>query len=289
MNKQRKVTYYTVCTKEIESGEIKPFLDIVNLFNYVKELPIEERLFEFGRDSKSCYLGAFSKHQDIYSGFIKSAKHSYRPPLMNRSTGDERDNPKTLSEGDRETTHFAIKESGGEIHLILERNFVGITINQFLLYLKKYNEIRIKDETDERPSYNLLHYTDARSDFFTALNTMNRAVVADVVIDRQLLGSSSLRFSDRIFPVKQEMTLTIKAERSESIKETLIDLWNVFNRGSDIHKIRIYGTDQDDNDTKIDTSFVEKIDYISANVDSDTGVLNSTELLRELRKLAQSL
>ena len=115
---------------------------------------------------------------------------------------------------------------------------------------------------------------------------MQRVKIADVYINKQLLGSDALNFSNRIVTVKNEMKLSISSNLKESIKSTTIDIFNKYNEGgSIISKIRVEGKDIRDNDVLIDTSFMNKQEQITIERNTDTGELATDQIYSELTEL----
>lgn len=66
---------------------------------------------------------------------FKSAKHSYRAPLLDKNTAEARDNPKTMSEGEQMKTHLLIKFKEGDAVLFLEMGNNLLTCGNIVNYL----------------------------------------------------------------------------------------------------------------------------------------------------------
>lgn len=78
--------------------------------------------------------------------------------------------------------------------------------------------------------------------------------------------------------------MTIKAERNRSVTEFGIDIFNRYkdpNKG--VSNIRIHGKDEDDENTYIDTSFMERMEWAKVSVIQSTGQISTPEIYRYLK------
>ena len=99
-----------------------------------------------------------------------------------------------------------------------------------------------------------------------------------------------LQFSERTSAIQDQVKLTLKAERNKSAKEVGIDIFNRLNRqkknnAQEVSKIRIYGKNENDKDTFIDTTFMEKIEPIKVSINESTGQVQTMEIYRFLKSL----
>ena len=86
--------------------------------------------------------------------------------------------------------------------------------------------------------------------------------------------------------------LYIKAEKRQSVTETAVDIFNKFNGQKiedSISKIRVQGKDEDNEDTILDTSFMEKIEFANVSLNSTTGEVQTTEMLSFLKSYLNNL
>ena len=127
-----------------------------------------------------------------------------------------------------------------------------------------------------------------RDDFREVLDNMERVLCAEVFIDKQVLGSDALNFSERIEHVQDNIILEIKTERRETIKHTIYDIFSKLTGGqSVIRRIRVKGKTSDTNESIIDTSFINKKEYIDAQQNEDTGEYNTAYMFSQLELLSQ--
>lgn len=300
--KKIKILYKTLIKYEWKKGDSNedrsmPFWEVYDVVKLIKKKAKKNKIRDIKGD-KFCFLENFSVTEnadksrvEIY-GFFKSARNKFRPNLVNRRTGQERPNPKLLVEGDIEKTHFAmvLDKALNEVYFVHEYNFHGISINNVLDYFKFFAKENATSKKLKK-SFTLKHQVIPKSGFIETLQSMSRVKVADVYIDKQLLGSDALNLSNRTVGVKSEMKLTIGSNPRESIKSTAVEIFNKFNSGErhSITKIRVEGRDERNNDIIIDTSFMNKQDFITADRHSETGELVSTQVTRGLRDLIENI
>lgn len=293
--KDTKIQFYTLMKREWKSSNQvdnveTPFYEVSEALEYIFKLPKKKRFYDLKND-KFCFLDNLSIDKNLYSGFFKSARNEFRPNLINKITGNERKNPKQKSEGDIEKTHFVIKidETNNEVYVFFEHNYTGISIQSLINYLNRFSrEYASKNNSSSR--FTLFYQMIARNNFLTELEKLERTKIAEIHIDKQLLGSDFLNFSNRTIPIQQDVLLKVKAKKKEDIKNFVVDVFNKFSGKKDesISKIRIYGQDENGNETFIDTSFMGQVDFISANLDNDTGEAVTEDLLNDIRKIANS-
>lgn len=297
-----KILYKTLLKYEWSRGDTiedrrSPFWEVLEVVKFINAKTKKEKIRDLHGD-KFCFLENFniagtpnSDRVEIY-GFFKSARNQFRPNLINRRTGIERPNPKELTEGDIEKTHFVIilDKNKDEVFFIHEYNFYGITIKEVLAYFRSF-AMAYATKKKLKKTFTLKYQVIPETGFIQALQSMTRVKVADVYIGKQLLGSDALNMSNRLVNVKSEMKLSIGSNPRESIKATAVDIFNVFNSSGNtsISKIRVEGKDQRDNDVLIDTSFMNKQEFITVDRNTDTGELVSSQVYAGLKELIEEI
>lgn len=213
---------------------------------------------------------------------MKSARHSFRPNLIHRDTVEERENPKRIEEGECEKSHIVTKVTDNNICLILDVHKGGITIRQLVKYL---NEFGRNINTVEAP-INFGYEIVVDRNFLAELNNLDRVTCAEVIMDKQILGSDALNYSNRINQVKQNITLTVKAERGGNIIDSVTDIYHRLIGGSErIDRIRIVGRNDENNEVKLSTDFIEKQEWIQASINEETGEISSSEVFFEMESV----
>jgi hypothetical protein len=241
-------------------------------------------------DDRICFLDFFEYNEDAcqLKMLFKSAKHSYRAPLLNRNTVEARENPKTMEEGEQVKTHLLIKFVNGDAIVFLETGRNVLTLKIITDYLNTFisifNNAHRRDRIEGAFCFDMI----PRDDFREVLDNMERVLCAEVFIDKQVLGSDALNFSERIEHVQDNIILEIKTERRETIKHTIYDIFSKLTGGSSvIRRIRVKGKTSDTNESIIDTSFINKKEYIDAQQDEDTGEYNTAYMFSQLELLSQ--
>lgn len=302
MKKQKnvKVTFHTILKKpwkkksddEIPAEE--PFYEVAEVLDYVKKLSRTSKFYDL-QGNKFCYLEFISKEVInnslvIYTGIFKSARNEFRPDLINKKTGIERKNPKKITEGDIEKTHFLIKIDRivKEVYVFLERNFYGINIQNLVNYISDFCSKYLKSKKLTK-RFSLLHLEILKNNFLTELKILTRTSLAEVYFDKQLLGSQALNFSNKTVSLKQDLILTAKASTKDSITEVAIDLYNKLQqKNSPISRVRIRGIDPNNNEILLDTALLCKAEFVTVDLNPESGEVNSIQLFSGLKEIANS-
>lgn len=293
--KDVKISFHTLIQRmwKVKSEDQiveNPFYIIQEIIEYVSKLPKKHKFYDL-KNNKFCFLESVkisTENEVIISGVFKSARNEFRPNIINKRTGNERPNPKDLSEGDIEKTHFLIKFSQNEVFLFFEHNFFGLTINNLINYFTFFCDKYFENKGLKR-NFTIIHSIIPRNNFLTELERLKRTRIAEIYFDKKLLGSDSLNFSNRTASLKKDLILTAKAMTNESISGMVIDCFNLLNiKDSNISKVRVYGMDDENNEIILDTSFMSKIEYTNVDLDLTTGELNSTQLLSGLKIISNS-
>ena len=173
--------------------------------------------------------------------------------------------------------------------LLFEINGNGITIGQLTDYLSKYIKEYYK-LNDKKKNFSIFYAKIGKTDFLDEIKKLKRTRVAEVYFDKSLLGSEALDFSNRTTSIKRNILLTAKAEKNESITEAAIDIFNKFSSPKNaISKVRIYGKDEDNGNVILDTSFIEKIEFLSSTLNMETGEIETAEMITSLKALLKNI
>ena len=285
---KRKIGFYYLHYRngdevfEVESG-------LVRLLQYINAQSNRAKKQDIS-DDRICFLDFFEYNEDacLLKMLFKSAKHSYRAPLLNRNTVEARENPKTMEEGEQVKTHLLIKFVNGDAIVFLETGRNVLTLKIITDYLNTFisifNNAHRRDRIEGAFCFDMI----PRDDFREVLDNMERVLCAEVFIDKQVLGSDALNFSERIEHVQDNIILEIKTERRETIKHTIYDIFSKLTGGhSVIRRIRVKGKTSDTNESIIDTSFINKKEYIDAQQNEDTGEFNTAYMFSQLELLSQ--
>lgn len=299
--KDVKITFHTLIQRmwrqagEAENKE-QPFFLVEEVLDYIGSIKSKDKTQKFYelKDKKFCFIDTVNKtnlnnNDIVYYGIFKSARSDYRPNLINRKTGTERKNPKEISEGDIEKTHFLVKLSrtDNEVYLFMEKNFMGVSPVVFVNYISHFTILYLQ-HVDAKRNFSIQKTDIPMNNFLTEVERLSRTVTAEVYFDKKLLGSGALNFSNRTVSLKRDLVLTAKASTKESITEVGVDLWNnMQHKDSPIYRVRIKGIDENDNAVLLDTSFFCRQEFITVELNAETGEVNSTQLLSKLKDMSK--
>ena len=240
-------------------------------------------------DDRICFLDFYNydEEQGLIKILFKSARHRYRAPLLNRNTIESRENPKTKDEGEQVKTHLLIKFVEGDAIVFLEtgRNILSMKIiTEYLnTFISIYNNNHKKEHLEGHFRFNMIPCED----FHEVLESMQRVTFAEVFIDKQILGGDALNFSDRIEYVQEDIAISLKTVKKESIKQTIYDILSKITGGrTDIKRVRVKGKMSDSSESIIDTDFIVKKEYIDAQQSEETGEYNTQYMFSQLELLA---
>lgn len=119
--RKRKIGFYYLIL-ETENNNLEISTELSRVFSFLLAQEKIARKIDLSTN-KFCLLeeSQINDEEMIQKIIFKSAIHSYRAPLLDRETVNERDNPKTLREGESQKTHFVIKYKDGDAILIGEK------------------------------------------------------------------------------------------------------------------------------------------------------------------------
>ena len=242
-------------------------------------------------DNRFCFLYSQSYYvqTNMSKVIFKSARHSFRAPLINKDTLTERENPKTMEEGEVFRTHLIIKQGDDESVVIIETGRDLLTIkaivNYLNLYLTSFDNSNPNSPIGAQLDYSLI----PEDSFENALRSMSRVKAAMVTVHKTIMGSPSLGFSQQLEDMQEDVEIVLKARRNRSIYECISDLITAMNAGDTrITKIRVKGM-MDDVESVIDTSVIVKKTYIDVDRSNVTGEYNSTEIFSAMEVLLRDM
>ena len=284
---KRKIGFYFILFKkgDLELPAWNPILVICNylitLEKSIRKKDLEGNKFGFISEISS-------EGDDLVSVLFKSAKHSYRAPLLDRNTVEERENPKTMDEGEQMKTHMVLKKIEGSPIALIESANNLMTEKNIVDYLNFglsiYNSnIEDSEKIDGAFSLEMM----SRDDFREVLDRMSRVTCASIFIDKNILGSDVLNYTEPAESIQEDVILQIKANRNKSILDSLYHIVDKYNgNNSNIRRIRVVGRTGNNNETIIDTGFIVKKEYVEVTQNSDTGEFSSIEMFQSIKELS---
>lgn len=287
----RKIGFYSIKLQDKERKDLTYSTEkLKEIINFIMNLSKEKRKVDIEKTNKFYFLKQVENKNSIQNIIFESAKYNHRPPLIDKETLNERDNPKKLTEGELEKTHVALKYKKEEIIVVLEERKAGVTIHQIISYFYNFAKMYYQSKN---PPEELLYYFSIgvipKGEFLAELKKLSRAIRLEVFLNKQLLGSEFLKYANKTEEVKDEIILTIKAQRMMSLKELAKQFFNEFGvRKAEIKKIRVIGISEEGNKVLLDTDIIKKVEYIETELERSTGVVRSNELFYKLNEILRS-
>ena len=285
----RKIGFYFLTLRQ-RDFEFPIQDNLIQLLNYLQERTRIERKQDIGGD-KIVFLDYCTPEGDdnLLKLLFKSAKHSYRAPLINKNTVEERENPKEIDEGEQMKTHALVKFKDGDGILFLETGGGMLSYHGLAEYLNRMLALYNGQFTNDERKI-LGHFCIdmiPRDDFREVLNSMHRVSCATIFTDKRILGSEALNYSEPSEELKEEVVIELKAKRGKSIMQHINDFLDRANgANSEIRRIRVKGKLPNNNERIIDTGFIIKKEYIDAQQNEDTGEYNTAYMFSQLVSLS---
>lgn len=288
---KRKIGFYFLFLRQ-KDYEFSIQENFIKLLSFLQSKTRVERKQDITSD-KIAFLDSYiiEDEGNLIKLLFKSAKHSYRAPLIDKNTVIERDNPKRIDEGEQTKTHALIKFKEGDAIFFLETGSGMLTSHNITEYLNKMLAIyngQFQNDDDKIPGgfcFDMI----PRDDFREVLQNMSRVSCATIFTDKRILGSEILDFSEPSEEMKEEVVLEIKAERKKSILQHVYDLLDkTTGTNAIIHRIRVKGKLPNNNESIIDTRLIIKKEYVDAEQNQDTGEYNSTYMFSQLVELSHN-
>lgn len=290
---KRSLTYWTMCfidQQENPSFNSELFADFLQ---YIKGLDSRELLINDRINYRAEALKSLEFEEDnatrICKVVMKSCKYNHSPDFMSSEDGSERPSNKTLSEGDEELTHLCMRLYQDEAYVVFEQRVSGVSFSRFTAYLNHFYKAYkrkegIQDKTVIDSSAVLV------DDFESMLERAQRITSAELYTNKRYLGSDFLNLMPMDISVRNEVAITLKAERLGSIsKDSIRQAFLDFVTGdSKITRMRLRCKDIDDVSVMLDTINMKKKDEISVNLNSN-GIVDTTDILEKMKEIVTSI
>lgn len=288
---QRKIGFHFLFLR-IGETETPIKKSLCLLVNFLQEKSRKERKQDIPGE-KVVFMDSCieDKNENLLKILFKSAKHSYRAPLLDKNTVEERDNPKTINEGEQMKTHLLIKFKDGDAIVFLETGGGMLTINNITDYLNRTLSAYNKqiDNENERIQGSFSSNMIPRDDFREVLQNMSRVSCASIFVDNKILGSEFLNFSEPSEELQEDIVIEIKSKRKKDIKQHIYDFLDKYGGvNKQVKRIRVEGKSDNGNHNLIDTEFIIKKEYIDAQQNEDTGEYNTTYMFAQLIALSKT-
>lgn len=274
--KRRKISFYYLTV----NGSLDSHESLASTLEMITNSDLVSRKEDIN-ENKIGFIdfALYNENLASYRILFKSALHSFRPPLIDRITVTERESPKSLNEGERKQTHIVTKTVNGEVIVLVEEYQGSISINQLATYLNNFGR-------QLNPPATFGFDGMVKENFLEEIEALERITGAQIVVDKQILGSDALNFSNRLASIKHDVVISVKAENRESISDFARQIFNMINGGQEtVRRLRITGRNTNNNEVSINTNIIERSEYVNPLLNEDTGEIISNEIFQEIEAI----
>lgn len=285
---KRKIAYYSIA---FINGDDK-FFDaqlFYDFLKYVNTISGSDRIFNDTINKKATDFDAIrfetKEGLSLVKVAFKSCKYQHSPDYMSSVDGSERASDKQLVEGEKELTHMCVSIKTDEAYTIFEQRKNGVSIGAVIKYLNSLLHKFLSDRAQEE-HFSLFAYLIPPKDFLDLLNDAERILRAEIFVEKEVLGSGYLNFMDVNADVQDELIISTKAKRGESLPKRSLKnaFFAIATEGVSPRRIRLYAKDIDKLDIIIDSLGKKKVDEITVEL-NDNGTVNSYSIFAKLEEL----
>lgn len=293
----RRVDLYSIYL-ETKEGRYAPAI-VFEVLAWLSTKHAAQTQYDQTQQKKVHFLESFIDDSPIFCLIIKSAKYLYRPPLLDKDTAQERDNPKTKNEGDKEKTHLCFSLKDDEIILAIESKKRGIGVGMFCRYLNHFSRIFFKEIKKEKKRPFLVRWMPIVGEkFLEELEKFDRVVEGEIYLEKQILGSAFLDLNKRTEAVRREISIVLRPEEGLSLKNTMKSAYNEYvarkksvNQESEeepkakILKVRAVGTGAEGVRKLLDSDLIRKNSSIVVETNDETGEVDSNKIFEQMTNM----
>ena len=285
---RRKLGYFGI---DFLSGDNHSFDSVLfcEFLTYVHGLGDEDKLFRDERNNKAVALSSIRDETKqglrLFKIIFKSCKYNHSPDYMSSTDGSERPTDKQLYEGDKELTHMCMRIDTEEAFTIFEERRNGVTMGGVIKYLNTLLKrfLLIRGFADNFYLWASIILPD---DFLSALNRAERISIADLFVDKIVLGSNYLNLMDIDASSQEAVVMTLKSKPRQSLPKRAIQ--RAFNtlttEGTKISRIRLYGKDINKMNVIIDSLNGKQVKEVIVDLTS-TGIVDSYSIFARIEEL----
>ena len=278
---KRKLAYYTLQFRKHESVDVLDGSELIsyinNLFRLIINKTFPEKKIIIETSNRFYYMADYEDDEFINIRF-ESAKIGHRPFLIDEETGEKRENPKGIHEGEAEISHVCLKFNDDELILLLEERMAGVTIKQIVAYFRTFISQMLPEKR-----YDIDYFYMQYDNFIEEMRSMSSIKSCEIYFDRTYLGSEFLNNLPFDKSTRKSVELVVKSHVRESINKNLIEkLYEKTTGDVMINRIRVEGIQQDDAKIKLDSDSFKLLQYVDAIIDEDTGIVKSLDMFTKM-------
>lgn len=285
---RRKLSYYGI---DFLSGDEHSFIPelFCTFLEYLKDLPSQEKLFNDEKTKKATSVENILLERKegltLVKVVFKSCKYNHSPDYMSSLDGSDRASDKRLDEGEKELTHMCMRIDSHEAYTIFEDRRNGVTIGGVIAYFNRHlkNFLQMRGIQD---SFYLWAGLVPPDDFMTALENVTRISIADIFVNKRVLGSGYLDLMDLDANSQDELVMTLKSKPRQTlpkraIRTTFIKLTT---GGTEVERIRLYGKDINKMNTIVDSLNQKKTEEIIVDL-LPNGTVDSNSIFARIEEI----
>ena len=285
---KRKLSYWGI---EFASGDTHYFDPqlFCRFLEYVNGLAEGDKLFRDEKNNKAVALSSIRDETKqglhLYKIIFKSCKYNHSPDYMSSTDGSERPTDKRLDEGDKELTHMCMRIDGNEAYTIFEERRNGVTMGGVIKYFNKLLHTFLSQEGIEDNFY-LWASIIPPDDFLTALDTADRISVAQLFVEKRVLGSGYLNLMDVDANSQNDLLMTLKSKPRQSLPKRALKqaFLSIATEGTEINRIRLYGKDINKMNITIDSLGGKRIEEVTVDL-TPNGIVDSYSIFAKIEEV----
>lgn len=285
---KRKLSYWGI---EFISGDNHFFNAplFCRFLSYVQGLSTDEKLFRDEKNNKAVALSSIRDETKqglhLFKIVFKSCKYNHSPDYMSSADGSERPTDKQLYEGDKELTHMCMRIDGNEAFTIFEERRNGVTMGGVIKYFNKLLHSFLAQEGETNNFY-LWANIIPPDDFLTALEAADRVSVAELFVEKKVLGSHYLGLMDVDANSQDDLIMTLRSKPRQSLpkralRQTFLSLTT---EGSKVSRIRLYGKDINKMSVMIDSLKGKRVEEVTVDL-TPNGVVDSYSIFAKIEEV----
>lgn len=285
---KRKLSYWGI---EFISGDNHFFNAplFCRFLSYVQGLSTDEKLFRDEKNNKAVALSSIRDETKqglhLFKIVFKSCKYNHSPDYMSSADGSERPTDKQLYEGDKELTHMCMRIDGNEAFTIFEERRNGVTMGGVIKYFNKLLHSFLAQEGETNNFY-LWANIIPPDDFLTALEAADRVSVAELFVEKKVLGSNYLGLMDVDANSQDDLIMTLRSKPRQSLpkralRQTFLSLTT---EGSKVSRIRLYGKDINKMSVMIDSLKGKRVEEVTVDL-TPNGVVDSYSIFAKIEEV----
>lgn len=285
---KRKLSYWGI---EFASGDTHYFDPqlFCRFLEYVNSLAEGDKLFRDEKNNKAVALSSIRDETKqglhLYKIIFKSCKYNHSPDYMSSTDGSERPTDKRLDEGDKELTHMCMRIDGNEAYTIFEERRNGVTMGGVIKYFNKLLHTFLSQEGMEDNFY-LWASIIPPDDFLTVLETADRISVAQLFVEKRVLGSGYLGIMDVDANSQNDLLMTLKSKPRQSLPKRALRqaFLSIATEGTEINRIRLYGKDINKMNITIDSLGGKRVEEVTVDL-TPNGVVDSYSIFAKIEEV----